>query len=164
VKEVEIIIENIQNKVEITDKVDEILKKCIELSFREEAFNIDSEIGFLLVDNDRIKEINSEYRKKDTPTDVLSFPMVEMERGKLKPDSGDFDMDENMLVLGDVVISMEMAKKQAEEYGHSFERELAFLATHGIFHLLGYDHGSEEEERLMLEKQEAVLQKMGLKR
>jgi len=164
VKQVEIIIENIQDKMEVTDEMRELLRKCVELSFKVEAFQIESEVGFLLVDNEKIRQMNSKYRKKDAPTDVLSFPMVEMKGGKLKPDSGDFDMDENMLVLGDIVISMEMAEKQAEEYGHSFERELAFLATHGIFHLLGYDHENEEEEKVMLSKQEAILQKMELKR
>lgn len=159
-----IFIENLQNKIAITDNIDGLLKRAVEFSFALEKFTLPSEISFLLVDNGYIQEINKEHRGIDRPTDVLSFPMLEIKNGKIDIDIGDYNMDENNLLLGDIVISMERVKTQAEEYGHSFDRELAFLATHGIFHLLGYDHMDEQTEKVMMEKQEEVLDFMGLKR
>lgn len=162
--QVNIIIDNVQDKIIITEYINNLLKRAVELCLKQENFKINSEISILLVDNERIRDINSNFRNKDMPTDVLSFPIVEIINGKLSPDAGDFDMNDNILMLGDIVISLEMAEQQAEEYGHSFERELAFLMTHGVYHLLGYNHEDEEEESRMLQKQEAVLEKMGLKR
>ncbi|MGE5614375.1 MAG: rRNA maturation RNase YbeY, partial [Bacillota bacterium] len=104
------------------------------------------------------------YRNVDTPTDVISFPLADMKNGKLLSEEGDYNIDEGLLLLGDIVISAETALKQAERYGHSFERELAFLTAHGIYHLLGYDHMESGEESVMISKQEAVLEKLGLKR
>ena len=161
---INIIIENLQDKIEVTDDMADLFRKTVEKSLEAENFGISSEVSILLVDNDKIKEMNKEYRNIDSPTDVLSFPMVYMVEGKLKSDAGDYDLDEGVLLLGDIVISMEKAQKQATEYGHSFERELAFLLTHGLFHLLGYDHETVEEEKLMLGKQEAILESIGLKR
>lgn len=159
-----ILIENEQNKVAINDNLNGLIHRAIEFSLRLEEFSMPVEISVLLVDNEAIREINKEHRKVDRATDVLSFPMVEMAEGKILSDEGDFDMDENLLVLGDIVVSMEKTAEQAEEYGHSFERELAFLVTHGMFHLLGYDHEAPEEEKKMLEKQEEVLALLGLTR
>jgi len=161
---INIIIENLQDKIEVTDDMADLFRKTVEKSLEAENFGISSEVSILLVDNDKIKEMNKEYRNIDSPTDVLSFPMLDMVEGKLKSDAGDYDLDEGVLLLGDIVISMEKAQKQATEYGHSFERELAFLLTHGLFHLLGYDHETVEEEKLMLGKQEAILESIGLKR
>lgn len=160
----DVIIENLQDKIEVNENINNLIREGTELSLKLEGFEISSEISVLLVDNEKIREMNKEYRQVDAPTDVLSFPMVDMVEGKMESDTGDYDLDEELLLLGDIVISLEMAEKQAGEYGHSFERELAFLLTHGVFHLLGYDHESEEEERIMLGKQEAVLEQMGLKR
>ena len=160
----EILIENLQDKVEIDDKLYKLLEKSVEVSLQQEEFLAPSEISILLVDNDKIREINKEQRNVDKPTDVLSFPMVDMVNGKIQKDEGDFDLDENLLLLGDIVISLETATAQAMEYGHSLDRELAFLTTHGVFHLLGYDHMEAEEEKLMIGKQESVLQEMGLTR
>jgi probable rRNA maturation factor len=162
--QVNIIIDNAQDKIIITEHINNLLKRAIELCLKQENFKINSEIGILLVDNEKIRDINSNFRNKDMPTDVLSFPIVEMVDGRLIPDAGDFDINNNILMLGDIVISLEMADQHAEEYGHSFERELAFLTTHGVFHLLGYGHEDEDEENRMLQKQEAVLEEMGLKR
>ncbi|MCR4435594.1 MAG: rRNA maturation RNase YbeY [Clostridiales bacterium] len=159
-----IVIENMQDKIEFEEDMKELLLRAVHASFKEEGFNVPSEVSIMLVDNERIREINREQRGIDSPTDVLSFPMVFFAEGEIDAQEGDFDLDENLLLLGDIVISLEMAKKQAEEYGHSFERELAFLTTHGIFHLLGYDHENEEDEETMMGKQEAVLDKMGLGR
>ncbi|AUS96388.1 rRNA maturation RNase YbeY [Clostridium thermosuccinogenes] len=159
-----IIIENLQNKVAITDEIENLIRNAAELSLELQGFTLPAEIDILLVDDEKIREINNEHRNIDSPTDVLSFPMVDMKEGVIISDEGDYDLDENTLILGDIVVSLETAKRQAEEYGHSFERELAFLVTHGSYHLLGFDHMEPEEEKRMMEKQEAVLSKMGLAR
>lgn len=157
-----IIIDNIQDKIEIDDDMENLLREVVSCVFKQENFQIDSEINFLLVDNDKIRELNREYRGKDKPTDVLSFPIVGTEDGRFKPEPADYDIEQGVLMLGDVVISLEMARKQAEEFGHSFKREVAFLAAHGVLHLLGYNHEKEEEETALIEKQEAILEKLGL--
>ena len=111
-------------------------------------------------DNEGIRELNRGYRGKDAPTDVLSFPI-------LSEDDSDWDIDEanGCAVLGDIVISVERAMEQAEMYGHSPEREIAFLSVHSTLHLLGYDHErSEEEDKLMREKQEKILSSIGQER
>jgi metalloprotein, YbeY/UPF0054 family len=160
----EIIVENEQNKYEFTDELNALLKKAVEGSLALESFEVPSEISVLLVDDEEIREINKEQRDIDRATDVLSFPMTSMVNGVMEEDTGDYDMDEELLLLGDIVISMETTQRQAEEYGHSFEREFAFLVTHGMFHLMGYDHMVPEEEKIMIGKQEEVLKKIGLTR
>lgn len=160
----EVIIENIQDKVNFTEKMKDLIDKAIEKSLYLEGFKIDSEISVLLVDDERIREINREQRNIDKPTDVLSFPIVNIVEGKINPGIGDYDMENGLILLGDIVISLETAVKQAEEYGHSLERELAFLVTHGVFHLLGYDHQDREQEKRMMSKQESVLKSLGLSR
>jgi len=159
-----VLIENLQSKTAVTDNIKGLLNRVAEMSLEMEGFKTPSEISFLLVDDERIREINKDYRGIDKATDVLSFPIVDMCEGKILSDEGDIDPDENLLILGDIVISLETVIVQAEKYGHSFERELAFLATHGMFHLLGYDHQDESSEKLMLEKQEQVLALMSLSR
>ena len=159
-----VLIENLQGKIYATEEIINLIEKVVELSLKLENFEILSEVSITLVDNERIQEINNEHRLIDRPTDVLSFPMLDFLEGKMIQTCGDFNFDENLLLLGDIVISVEMVKKQSEEYGHSFERELAFLTAHGVFHLLGYDHMEEEEEKIMMNKQEAVLLQLGLVR
>ena len=159
-----IAIDNEQDVIEYNSKLEELIIKTVETSLSHEGFSIPSEISILLTDDFNIQRINKEYRGIDRPTDVLSFPMTDISKGKLNASCGDFNMDENLLMLGDIVISMETVKRQAEEYGHSFEREMAFLVTHGMFHLLGYDHQNEKDEKEMIQKQEEVLEKLGLKR
>lgn len=159
-----ILIENSQNKIEVTEKVESIIKSAINKSLESEEFKMDSEVSVMLTDNTGIKKINNAFRNIDEPTDVLSFPMLDIVCGKLENITGDFDIDENLIMLGDIAVSLEMAEIQAKEYGHSFERELGFLVTHGIFHLLGYDHEDMRQEALMKEKQEAVLESLDLKR
>ncbi len=110
-----------------------------------------------LVDNERIRGMNAEFRGIDRETDVLSFPLGDEEGFEVDPDT-------DAILLGDIVISLERANAQAEEYGHSFKREVAFLITHSLFHLLGYDHMTEDEEKEMFAKQEKVLQKLGITR
>lgn len=159
-----VLIENLQRKIAVTDHIIGLLNRAVELSLRMEEFSIPCEISIMLVDNDEIRDINREHRHIDKATDVLSFPMADIAEGRLISDTGDYDMDENLLLLGDIILSTEKACEQAEEYEHSLERELAFLTTHGMFHLLGYDHQQEDEEKRMLAKQEAVLEQLGLKR
>lgn len=115
------------------------------------------EVSVIVVDNDKIHEMNKQYREMDRHTDVLSFPLWE--------NASEWEesvMD--VIPLGDIVISLPKAKEQAAEYGHSLERELAFLATHGFLHLIGYLHDCEEEEQRMFQRQEQILSEIGLKR
>lgn len=160
----ELIIENIQDKIRFDENFTDLLNKAVEISLKSEGFVVPAEISILLVNDEQIREMNKEHRKIDKATDVLSFPMVDMFEGKIQSDRGDYDLDEELILLGDIVISLETAKRQADEYGHSFERELAFLVTHGVFHLLGYDHEEESQEKTMMEKQENVLGSMQLGR
>ncbi|HHY67375.1 MAG TPA: rRNA maturation RNase YbeY, partial [Alicyclobacillus sp.] len=111
----------------------------------------------VLVDDERIHELNRDYRGVDRPTDVLSFAMREGEGEPVQTEEG-------RELLGDIVISVETAERQANQYGHSLRRELAFLAVHGFLHLLGYDHQSPEQERVMFGKQEEVLSALGIMR
>jgi probable rRNA maturation factor len=159
-----VLIENLQNNIEVTDKTEKLIRRAVETALEIEEFDTPSEISIMLVDDLKIREINKEQRNIDKATDVLSFPMVEMFEGQIISNEGDFDLDENLLLLGDIIVSMDKTMEQSMEYGHSFERELAFLATHGVFHLLGYDHEEEEMENKMMEKQEKVLAMMDLKR
>ncbi|HEY9058930.1 MAG TPA: rRNA maturation RNase YbeY [Pseudobacteroides sp.] len=160
----QIYIENMQDKIEVPTDLEKIITDAVKTSIQSEEFDTPAEISVLLVDDKKIREINNEHRNIDKATDVLSFPVVEMHEGEIISNEGDFDLDEELLLLGDIIISLETAKKQALEYGHSFEREIAFLTTHGVFHLLGYDHMEKEEEEKMLLKQESVLRKLGLTR
>lgn len=157
-----VLIEDLQDKIKLTDEMMELVKKAVDTSLSIENFSIASEISIMFVDNPYIREINKEHRDIDKPTDVLSFPIVDMYDGVVNSDEGDFDLDEEVLLLGDIIVSLEMTKLQAEEYGHSFERELAFLITHGVFHLLGYDHDTPEREKKMISKQYAVLEALNL--
>lgn len=159
-----ITIENEQNKVEISEKITDIIEAAIVLCMHKEHLEQDYEVSVIIIDDDGIREINREHRNIDKSTDVLSFPMVEFKDGELISDEGDYDMDEELLFLGDIIISAETAMRQSLEYGHSFEREIAFLTAHSCFHLLGYDHMTKEEEEVMINKQEDVLSEMGLKR
>lgn len=121
---------------------------------------IDSEVSVTFVDNEAIQKLNHMYRGKNMPTDVLSFPMEE-------PGEGEVNIrhePEMPRMLGDIVISVDKAREQAESYGHSLERELGFLAVHGFLHLLGYDHMTPEDEKQMFQKQEDILKSHGLER
>ncbi len=159
-----IIIENEQDKISISGSINKLIERTIDLCMKAEELDKAYEVSVLIVDDEEIREINREHRDIDRPTDVLSFPMAEFENGELISDEGDYDPDSDELMLGDIIISAETAKRQADEYGHSFEREIAFLTAHSCFHLLGYDHLEEEEEKIMIGKQESILRQMGLNR
>ena len=151
---------NEQDKVKISFKIRSLIKKAVKETLTEEKFEYPAEISVSFVDNQKIHELNREYREKDRPTDVLSFPMWEKE--ELSDGSA---LDGHAVTLGDIIISAEKAQAHAEEYGHSIEREITFLSVHSTLHLLGYDHEiSEEDEKYMNKKQEDVLVKIGLPR
>ena len=123
-----------------------------------EGFGHDTEVSVSFVSNDEIRALNRTCRGKDSVTDVLSFPQSEGDKLQINGETG-------FVILGDIVISMEMAVKQANMYGHLLEREIAFLTVHSMLHLLGYDHEvSPLEQRLMREKEESVLEKLGFAR
>ncbi len=129
----------------------------------------EAEVSILLTDNEQILQINQEFRNMDAPTDVLSFPVIDYEIPgdftELEASTADyFHPETGELLLGDIVISLERAKEQACEYGHSLRRELAFLTAHSMFHLFGFDHMEEEERRSMEEKQKDVLDKLQILR
>lgn len=161
---VELIIENEQNKEEFTTEISSLIQTVCEKVMETEECDFDAQISLTLTDNENIRQINNEHRGIDRPTDVLSFPMLEFdENGDII--ENEFEYDEDMIMLGDIVISMERAREQSIEFGHSFTRELAFLTAHSMLHLLGYDHVDDEEgERIMCQKQEAVLGELGITR
>lgn len=151
---------NEQDKVKITKKIERTLKKAIKTALLYEEFAHDAEVSLTFVTNERIHELNLGYRNVDKPTDVLSFPMLDGDAG-----DGDTDIKNNSVLLGDIIISAEKAVSQAEEYGHSVMRELAFLSVHSTLHLLGYDHErSLEEEKDMFERQEKILETAKIRR
>ncbi len=159
-----LIIENLQIRETLPIELYEIMEEAAQLCIQQIGLEYPCVTSVLLVEDSHIRKINKEQRKIDKPTDVLSFPMLEMDHGKYIPVESDFDLEQGLVVLGDIVISIETAKRQAGEYGHTFFREVLFLMTHGIFHLLGFDHENDEDEREMLEKQERVLQNLNLVR
>ncbi len=155
-----IYISNEQSVLEVTPALRGLIRRAIGQALKYEQFPLDAEISVTLTDNESIHILNREHRNVDRPTDVLSFPMYEAED---IDEIYDQDEADEPCVLGDIVLSLEKARAQAEEYGHSFEREVAFLCVHSVLHLLGYDHElGEEEEKDMFARQEKVLKKMKL--
>lgn len=155
---IEIFFSNEQDKLSPPADIERLIESCTRAALEEEEISEDAQVSVTLVDNEAIREINREHRNIDSATDVLSFPLGD-------DDSFDTDPDTGAILLGDIVISLERAAEQAREYGHSFRREVAFLITHSLFHLLGYDHvDSKEDEKLMFGKQEKVLEALGITR
>ena len=134
-----------------------LIKNIARLTLIYEQVNPNAIIDVTIVDNDQIQTINKNHRDKDSATDVLSFPMINFEQGEQIPQK------ENYL-LGDIVFSIEKAKSQAKDYNHSIEREMGFFIAHSMLHLLGYDHMTEDDEKRMIQKQEAILQNANLSR
>ncbi len=141
----------------------EALCRAVE---KEVQSDIDFAIEFLTVDEEEIRRLNGATRGIDKVTDVLSYPTMELAQGKkLQKKEHPYDIDENgRLLIGSVVVCVQRAKEQAEEYGHSYQREMHYLLVHGIMHCLGYDHVTDEEKRKMREREEAVLTNMGITR
>ena len=155
---IKVIITNDQKEIKIPTGVRMLIRRCCNAVLINEHFEGSAEISVRFVDDEIIHELNREYRHVDRSTDVLSFPLGE---------DGVYDInhDTGAKILGDIVISMQHAVMQAEIYGHSLQREIAFLTVHSMLHLLGYDHEAEGLERVrMREKEEAVLTQLGLKR
>ncbi|CAF1798572.1 rRNA maturation RNase YbeY [Bacillus subtilis] len=141
---------------------EEMLKEVenlLQFSAEREGVQDQAEVSVTIVSNDDIHQINKEYRGKDAPTDVISFALEEEGEGEIEIVGAEMPP-----VLGDIIISADRTREQAEEYNHSFKRELGFLAVHGFLHLLGYDHMTKEEEEEMFTKQKELLDAYGLKR
>ncbi|KKB41884.1 rRNA maturation RNase YbeY [Bacillus thermotolerans] len=155
-----LVIDMIDETEKLGKEAFQLVEELLNLAADKEQVAGDSEVSVTFTDNERIREINRDYRGKDTPTDVISFALEEMTEEELAI-SGAEDLPR---MLGDIIISIPRAKEQAEEYGHSFERELGFLAVHGLLHLLGYDHMTEEDEKVMFQKQKDILNEYGLQR
>ena len=155
-EKIRVIIDNRQKAVKIPTGLRMLVRRCCNAVLRMEEFEGSAEISVVFVDNEQIRKLNSQYRAKDTETDVLSFPMGE---------NGVYDVNRvtGAKILGDIVISMEKATEQANRFGHSLEREVGYLTAHSMLHLLGYDHekGGIEKVR-MREKEEQVMTELGL--
>ncbi|OLA55989.1 MAG: rRNA maturation RNase YbeY [Firmicutes bacterium CAG:272_52_7] len=151
-----VLIKNDQKKIKMTPDLRRLVKRAVLAVLDFEDFGRRAEGSVTFTDNEGIHALNREYRNVDRPTDVLSFPLS---------DGEDYDTDGDAVLLGDIVISLERAQTQAEEYGHSFEREVAFLTVHSMLHLLGYDHEtSPEDERDMFARQDEILISAGMTR
>lgn len=157
IDKVKVIITDRQKKVRIPTGLRMLIRRACIAVLREEKFEGDSEVSVSFVDNEEIRKLNKEFRNIDSATDVLSFPLGENGVYDVNPDTG-------AKLLGDVVISMERAQKQAMEYGHSFEREVCYLTVHSMLHLLGYDHMEPQEKAEMRMKEETVMARIGLER
>ncbi len=161
-------IENIQGKIQVTDDIRRIIKACIDKVLDMEAFDLRAMVSVTLTDNPGIRQVNFDFRGIDSTTDVLSFPMLDLQPGDEVLEIDDFlddaDPDTGAVILGDILISLEKAREQAKEYGHSFDRELGFLVVHGMLHLLGYDHMTEQDRGIMRTREEAVLEALNLMR
>ncbi len=146
-----------RDDLSVTYGLKRLIRESVVATLAYEGFRNPCSVSVTFTDNEGIRELNRQYRNIDKPTDVLSFPLINFAGGEEPP------ADEPQLLLGDVVLSLERAREQAEEFGHSFERETAFLTVHSMLHLLGYDHvDSEEEDREMRRRQREILASMGL--
>lgn len=161
----------VEEEVEIPFDFDykELAKTVIEQAMESEQFPYEAELNLMLVDNETIAQINADYRDIDRATDVLSFPMIEYETpgdfSKIEDAAEDnFNPDTGELILGDIIISVPKVLEQAEEYGHSIKREYAFLITHSMLHLFGYDHMEPEEAAIMEHKQRKILDDLQITR
>ena len=151
----ELIIDNRQDKLEINEELIEKIKDIISECLDYEGYDDDYEVSLSFVDNKEIHQLNRDFRGVNRPTDVLSFPLLVED---------EFGVDFGEESLGDIVISLERAFEQSREYNHSFEREVCFLVCHSTFHLLGYDHDTEENTKQMREKEEYILNKLNITR
>ncbi len=161
----------VENETEVLFDFD--VQKILDMVMIEvldsEECPYEAQVNLLLTDNVGIREYNKEYRGIDNPTDVLSFPMIDFEEAAdfsvaEENEAAYFEPDSGELMLGDIIISVDRVKEQALKYNHSEKREFAFLTAHSLLHLCGYDHMTEKEAKIMEEKQEAVLLKLGITR
>ena len=155
---VKVYIKNNQSEVKVPVGIRLLIRKCCIAVLNNEGFKENAEVSVTFVDNKEIRQLNNQYRNIDKSTDVLSFPLGE--NGVY-----DYNNETESYMLGDIVISIETAFKQANVYEHSLEREIGFLTVHSMLHLLGYDHETSKLDALkMREKEEAVLEKLGVSR
>lgn len=154
-----LLIDFIDETEKLSEEETSLVQNILNFAAKKEEVEDDSEVSVTFVTNERIQEINREYRHKDQPTDVISFALEELGEDEVEIVGGQIPR-----VLGDIIISIDRAKEQAEEYNHSFSRELGFLALHGFLHLLGYDHMEEMDEKKMFQRQKDILDEYGLKR
>jgi probable rRNA maturation factor len=165
-----IFIDNRQRKIQVTQELEATIKDVIEYTLREEKLFIDNEVSVIFIDNKEIKEINLEQRRINEVTDVLSFPMLHYPANKvfkevyLNYEFDQSDLFEGRLIIGDVALSLERAKEQSEEFGHTFTRECAYLTVHSILHLLGYDHMEESQKEVMRKREEEILNNFKISR
>ncbi|PKG21785.1 rRNA maturation RNase YbeY [Niallia nealsonii] len=152
-------IDFIDETEKVTENDQNIIYDLLQFAAQKQELKGTVELSVTFVGNDRIQEINKEYRKKDQPTDVISFAMEELGEGEVELVGADMPR-----VLGDIIISIDKAEEQAKDYGHSYMRELGFLSVHGFLHLLGYDHLTKEEEEIMFSTQKQILDEFGLER
>ncbi len=151
-------VKNNQNEIKVPVGIRMLIRRCCQAVLTTESFTDNAEVSVSFVSNSEIRLLNKNYRNKDRVTDVLSFPLMEENNVERNPETG-------YVLLGDIVISLETAVKQASNYGHSLEREIGFLTVHSMLHLLGYDHETSPlDERIMREKEESVLEKLGISR
>lgn len=157
-------IRNNQRKFKVTKEMRDLVRSAVKAALEYMDFPLKSEVSVMFTDDEEIHELNRLHRGVDRPTDVLSFPLFEYdENGDITEDDLDFNPNGEM-ILGDIVISLETASRQAQEYGHSFEREIGFLTVHSMLHLFGYDHMTPEDEAEMFGYQREILERMGLER
>ena len=159
-----------QSLVKVEQDLEETIKEIVDYTLKEEKVLIPYEVSIIFVDNEDIRTINNETRGIDRATDVLSFPMLDYkEKTVFKDNYLDYkfsliDLDDGNLVLGDIVLSLERAKEQSEEFNHSFLREVCYLIIHSILHLLGYDHMEEDDKVIMRSREEEILSKFQINR
>lgn len=161
---VDFIFENEQDKLPFTPELELVIKRAVETTLDLLDWGeVKCQVSVTITDNEKIREINSLYRQIDRETDVLSFPIIEFSPdGEALVNEGDYDGD--TLLLGDIVISLEKAKAQSEEYGHSLIREVGFLSLHSALHLMGFDHMVPEEGDIMRTWEKRIAEAMDLKR
>lgn len=151
-----VLVNNLQEEITLSDELLQLVESVVLESLGSEGYNMAAEVGLIFVDDNYIRSLNAEYRGLDQPTDVLSFALNE---GEDMP--GDEAAED---LLGDIVISLPTAQRQAEEYGHSLAREVSYLTAHGSLHLLGYDHMTEEDRQVMRQKEEAIMNRLNITR
>jgi probable rRNA maturation factor len=157
-----ILIDNRQSKVDAAN-LEELIEKVIKTVLEAEEVIDNVEVSVSFVDNEEMRKLNKYYRGIDKPTDVLSFPLAEFEETYDKIEKIDQESEE-VQPIGDIVISLEKALEQSMEYGHSFEREVAYLTAHSMLHLLGYDHQTEEERKIMRQKEKEIMARLNIRR
>ena len=154
---VEIVYDGINENKSCEKIINKVIEKCFE---NENMEGLKLYISITLTNPNKIKDLNKTYRNIDKETDVLSFPMFEREELN-EIIKNNYQVED---ILGDIIISVDKVKRQAEEYGHSFERELAYMCVHGFFHLIGYDHIKDEDKKIMRAKEDEILNEMGITR